>query len=102
MAGNGGHRPRVIIPILLSDDDAYTLEPAFIGCSIVYKCPQHRFLEIMSSQCDTRSTAGAVGLSDPQYAARRKRTFEFLIRVRAIGYVSLLRLPAGNHGFTLY
>jgi hypothetical protein len=44
----------------------------------------------MSSQFDTGSTARAVGLSDPQYAARRKRMFEFLTRVRAIGCVPLL------------
>ena len=47
----------------------------------------------MSSQANTNSTAGAVGLSDSQYAARKKRMFEFLTRVRAIGCVPLLRLP---------
>ena len=30
-----------------------------------------------------------VGLSDPQYLARRKSMFEFLTNVRALGYVPL-------------
>ncbi|KAF8504661.1 P-loop containing nucleoside triphosphate hydrolase protein [Russula emetica] len=49
----------------------------------------------MSSQSNnTRSTDGAVGLSDSQYAARRKRMFEFLTRVRAIGADVDLDIPA--------
>jgi hypothetical protein len=56
----------------------------------------------MGSQFNTNSTAGAIGLSDPQYAARRKRMYEFLTRVRAIGCVLLLRLPVNNHGSILY
>lgn len=61
----------------------------------------------MSSQVNTNSTAGAVGLSDSQYAARRKRMFEFLTRVRDLGCVLLQFYsgspdPASNHEPLLY
>ncbi len=51
----------------------------------------------MGSQTDASIAAQAVGLSDPQYTARRKKMFEFLTRVRAIGCVPLPRTPATIH-----
>ncbi|KAI0302302.1 P-loop containing nucleoside triphosphate hydrolase protein [Multifurca ochricompacta] len=50
----------------------------------------------MSSQPDDypRSSLAPVGLSDPRYTARRKRMFEFLARVRAIGADVDLDIPS--------
>lgn len=67
------------------------LEPLSIGSIVEFL--QQRFPEIMSTTFNSNSAAGAIGLSDPQYAARRKRMYEFLTRVRAIGCVAPLRLP---------
>ncbi|KAI9508381.1 P-loop containing nucleoside triphosphate hydrolase protein [Russula earlei] len=46
----------------------------------------------MSSQVDLPTAP--VGLSDPQYATRRKRMYEFLTRVRALGADVDLDIPA--------
>ena len=45
----------------------------------------------MDTQPNGSSKPMPLGLSDPQYAARRKRMFEFLIRVCALGCVTLLK-----------
>ena len=54
----------------------------------------------MSSQHNTSNAARAVGLSDPQYTARKKRMFEFLTRLRAIGCVCLLVIITTYHRST--
>jgi len=54
---------------------------------------QHQFHDIADSQPNTDHASQAVGLSDPQYIARRKRMFEVLTRLRAIGYVPLSIIP---------
>ena len=38
---------------------------------------------------EIKSLPPPVGLSDPQYAARRKAMFEFLTRMHALGWVPL-------------
>jgi hypothetical protein len=43
----------------------------------------------MDFTTNTSSLTAPVGLSDPQYLARRKSMFEFLTHVRALGYVPL-------------
>ncbi|KAH9965455.1 P-loop containing nucleoside triphosphate hydrolase protein [Russula dissimulans] len=46
------------------------------------------------SQANGAPTIAPIGLSDPQYAARRKRMFEFLNRVRGLGADVTLDIPA--------
>ena len=52
----------------------------------------HRFHDTMDSQ--TSNATRAVGLSDPQHTARRKRMFEFLTRLRAVRCVPLSMIPS--------
>ncbi|KAI0295255.1 P-loop containing nucleoside triphosphate hydrolase protein [Russula brevipes] len=49
---------------------------------------------MIDPQTDTDHASRAIGLSDPQYAARRKRMFEFLTRMRAIGADVDIDIPA--------
>ena len=51
----------------------------------------------MDSQPNGSANLTPVGLSDPQYAARRRRMFEFLTRVCALGCVPQLGIPATSH-----
>jgi hypothetical protein len=48
----------------------------------------------MGLPSNATSLPAPVGLSDPQYLARRKSMFEFLTHVRALGYVPLPKLFA--------
>ena len=90
---------RVAIPVLLMEGGRkHAYMDLYLRRLVVVDWGNyHQFQGIMSSQHNSGHAAHAVGLSDPQYTTRKKRMFEFLTRLRAIGCVCLIEIVATCH-----